>query len=456
MINSLALRLLVGAVIWLAVTLGLARLGLAELFESQVHAQAVRQLGDQLNQLAAQLEWTSRHQLNLASPPPDPRYERPFSGHYWTVLSATPVPDGQDASARLPLQQSRSLWDQHLDLPTARSPDAGPAEIRLAGPEGQQLLAVERSLILPGADQPVQIAVALDHATIRAAAEQFERTLTASLIALAVGLLLMALGQIVFGLWPLRRLRRALAALRMQSGRELAGRWPSEVMPLVKELNALLARDAATLERSRRQAADLAHGLKTPLAVLGNEAGTAKGPLAEEVRRQAGAMHRQIERHLARARAVGRSGLGGALTDAGAALRELARALGRLHQDRGITLTVIGEARFAGDRQDLIEMCGNLMENACQWARSTVQIRLDDQPTRLLIEIEDDGRGMTEAEAEQVRAGFARIDETAPGSGLGLAISHEIASLYLGRLDFGRGRAGGLLVRLTLPRSKPD
>ncbi|CAG9175539.1 Sensor histidine kinase RcsC [Cupriavidus pinatubonensis] len=259
--------------------------------------------------------------------------------------------------------------------------------------------------------------------------------------------------QVRFGLAPLKRLRQALGAMQARRESRLGGNWPTEVEPMISEINTLLDHNPQALERSRQQAADLAHAVKTPLAVLANEASSLPGPAADAVSRQVDAMRRQVDRHLARARAAGAAAARGQRIEAGPAVRELTRALTRLHGARQLNIGVEGEGHFAGDRQDLVEMLDNLLDNACQWARSQVRIHLREDTAAALLEVlvEDDGPGMPPEARELATTRFGRLDEAAAGSGLGLALVTEIAAMYEGSLELGNSALGSLAAHLRLP-----
>ncbi|MDF3832982.1 HAMP domain-containing sensor histidine kinase, partial [Cupriavidus basilensis] len=386
--QSLAIRLLAVAAVWLGAALGGTGWMLSTLFARHVNDTYVRQLDNQLTSLAAALEWSAGGKLTLTRAPADPRYELPYSGAYW------------QAQASASTLRSRSLWDAEMPVAMGNKVDDGHAEIR-PGPNGQSLLVVSRPIVLATADTPVTLSVALDRTELRAARQAFNRLLGWSLTALGAGLLLAVAAQVKFGLAPLARLRQALAAMQTRRESRLGGTWPAEVVPLVNEINTLLARNADALARSRRQAADLAHAVKTPLAILANEAERLPGEAARAAGRQVEAMRRQVDRHLARARAAGAASARGARIEAGPAVSELARALTRLHSGREIDIAVEGNGHFAGDRQDLIEILGNLLDNACQWARTRIRVKLAERAGVLEIVVEDDGPGM-QAEAREL------------------------------------------------------
>lgn len=434
--QSLSLRLVLGALVWLAVALGFTGYALGTLFERQSENAHLRLLGADLTALMAALDWSEDEAPLLGRRLADPRFDRPYGGRYWQIT----LPDGTT-------RRSRSLWDQAIELPADDLSDGLEHRHLLPGPQNQQLLVLERSVVLPGhEDKPLRLAVAQDRAEILAARAEFDHLLWLALGALGLGLTLAVTAQTLYGLWPLRRIGAALAAMRVGRERRLTGQWPSEVRPLVEALNALLAADAERLDRGRRQAADLAHALKSRLAVLANDLTDHPSAHADIE-----AMRRQVERHLARARAAGAAQIGGAVCDAAAAAAELARSLARLPSERTLDWSCEGQGRFAGDREDLVEMLGNLLDNARQWTRNRVAILIGETGGRLEIIIDDDGPGMPATAQAAALARFGRLDESATGSGLGLAIAADIAELYGGRLRLETAPIGGLRARLILP-----
>jgi signal transduction histidine kinase len=263
-----------------------------------------------------------------------------------------------------------------------------------------------------------------------------------------------------FGLAPLKRLSESLAAIRSGSAERLEGQFPFEIEPLARETNALIDANRQIVERARTHVGNLAHALKTPLSVIVNEA-SAHGDdtLAIKVREQADIMRDQVTRHLERAHLAARLTVVGTITDVRAVVTALARTMEKLHHDRGIAidLEAATEARFQGERQDLEEMVGNLVDNACKWARSRVSIELTTAPAEtrqrqvVRIIVDDDGPGLTPTQREQVAHRGRRLDETKPGSGLGLSIVVELAGLYGGSLMLSDAPIGGLRAELVLP-----
>jgi signal transduction histidine kinase len=255
---------------------------------------------------------------------------------------------------------------------------------------------------------------------------------------------------------PLEAMRRRLADVRKGLVRHLEGRYPSEVQPLVDDLNALLSHNDQMVRRAIGKAGDLAHGLKTPLAILSNEAqrlqGTGDPELAAVIDQQLSVMQRQVEYHLAHARAAASGTAPGARASVLESSEGLARALQRLHESRGLSIEVdvLPEHAFRGQREDLDEMLGNLLDNACKWARSRVRIASTLHAGALAILVDDDGPGLDLSMRETVLQRGVRADEAAPGSGLGLAIVRDLAEVYGGSIALEGSPLGGLRARLAL------
>jgi len=439
--NSLALRLVLGAACWIVAALLAGGLALSAIVQDDVERGFDARLDVLLQGLVAVAERGRDGALVLARGVGEPRFERPLSGWYWQV---------SDAGG--PILRSRSLWDEALA--GGGPPAVAEAAARdVAGPDGERLRLLERDIALPGFAERLRFAVAGPRAEIEATVRAFNRTLAWSLGALGGGLLLALLIQVRFGLQPLRRVRQAIAAVRTGRAQRLEGRFPTEIAPLSDEINALLAHNAQVLERARTQAGNLAHALKTPLSVLTNEAAAAGGPLAETVARQAAVMRGQIDHHLARARTAAAGSVLGARTEVAEVAQDLRRTLARIHADRGLALEVRvppGLA-FRGERQDLEEMLGNLADNACKWARTHVVVAAAAEAGSLVLTVDDDGPGLSESQREAVFGRGKRLDESVPGSGHGLAIVREIAELYGGSATLGASPLGGLRATLALP-----
>jgi signal transduction histidine kinase len=369
----------------------------------------------------------------------DPRFEQPFSGWYWQIS------DPQGTFTR-----SRSLWDEILS--TAPPPADGLVLRRpLVGPRGQSLRAVERDVTLPEGDKIRHFLVAANDAEVHDEISRFDRLL---LFSLGGFILLLALGasiQIGYGLRPLRRLTADLARLRAGNEKRLAGNYPAETAPLAEALNNLLERQEQQIERARRLAGDLAHGIKTPLSVLKIELEHPDGPDTALCLERIDAARALLDRHLARASAGFLiQGKTTPVLPIALALSDLMR---RIHAGKNLSIKTDGQddVAFRGEKEDLEEMLGNLLDNACKWAKLEVLINLSKEGKNLIIAIEDDGAGLpTEARLQALTRG-KRLDESKPGSGLGLSIVADLAELYGGELALNASPLGGLKAILNLP-----
>ncbi len=457
--RSLRFRLLAATLTALAVALVLAGLLLAGLFRDHVMRQFSQGLTAQLDQITARLEFDAAGQPQIDPQTlSDPRWSRPYSGLYWQVDDA-----GQPQQRGV--LRSRSLWDASLSVPSDVLADGVVHVHEGPGPDGASLLLVERTITREGAlATPWRLIVAADLRETVAAVVRFNGVLAASLATLFVLLCAAALAQVAIGLAPLRALQRTLAAVHAGTAQRLDGRFPSEVQPLVDGFNAVLDRNAEVVTRARTQAGNLAHAIKTPLAAMSQAAAVALqrpeagAELAVLVEEQVGISRRHVDWHLARARAAAALGVPGARVALQPVVSGLLRVLERVHAQRGITLQctpMSAELAFAGELQDLQEILGNLLDNACKWAKREVVVSASADGSapgsRLRIVIDDDGPGIRADRREAVMARGARLDETVPGSGLGLAIVNELVGLYGGSVRLQEAPAGGLRVEVELP-----
>lgn len=437
--RSLRFRLLAGAALWIALALAAAGVGLSALFRDHVIARFDTELNHHLDQLAANIDMGADGKPALPQALSDPRFQRPLSGLYWQVRAG-------DAVLR-----SRSLWDVVLDLPP--DPDRSPHRHDVKGPGGQRLVAIERSVTLADTGAELRLAVAADTSELARVTRAFDVTLAGSLGLLAAALILAAVVQVQVGLLPLSRLRRGLAEVRAGRAERLGGTLPSEVQPLVDDLNALLGHAADVVARSRLEAGNLAHALKTNLAILANEAAALDEAKAGPIRRQIDLIRRTIDHHMARARAAATKGVPGSSTAIEGAVAAIVRVMRRLYDERGLDIEdrIPPGLVFAGDRQDFDEILGNLVDNACKWANGRIEISAGAEAGMIWLAVDDDGPGLADAERDAVLSPGVRLDESVPGSGLGLAMVREFAALYGGRLHLGRSALGGLRARVELP-----
>ena len=453
--NSLGLRLFVSATAWAVVILLITGVVLSSLYRQAVERAFDRRLGVYLRTLVADVAAPDEAGDKFPTALGEPLFELPLSGWYWQVTRLDP--------GKTDVRASRSLWDgglPHLqDRGIAAGAD-GSREGYVDGPEDQRLRLVERNIDL-GDEGHYLVSVAGDAAEITDETRSFDQALAITFSILLVVLLLTTMFQVRFGLAPLKRITDSLAAIRSGSAERLNGEFPVEIAPLARETNALIDANREIVERARTHVGNLAHALKTPLSVIVNEA-SARGndPLALKVQEQTAIMRDQVARHLERARLAARTAVVGTLTDVTPVVTALARTMEKIHRDRSITIEVraADPVRFRGERADLEEMIGNLVDNACKWASSRVTIevlRERPEPTRgapmLRILVDDDGRGLSPSEREQAAMRGRRLDETKPGSGLGLSIVVELASLYGGDLKLATAPLGGLRAELVLP-----
>lgn len=440
--GSLQRRLLLAAALWIACALATAAVVQTLLFRRHVEAELAERMQAHLQELAAALQAQPGGALGLRRPLTEPGFQQPLGGLYWLVRR-----DDE------PLLVSRSLWDHSLSLPAPSAAD-GVQRLQAEGPRGQSLVLWARQVTLAGDPAPLQVLVGADASRLEALTRAYARTLAGSLAIVALTLLAAAALQVRLGLAPLRRLHGALLALRAGQSARLIGVYPRELQPLVDDLHALLDENAAIVERLRTQTGNLAHALKTPLAVITNAAERLPGADGALVREQVLRMAAQVELQLVRARAAAHASRKGPGCAARPVAQSLQRALQRLHGGRGIVLALKsdGDPRFAGDARDLQDMLGNLLDNGMQWAHTRVELRLDEVGGRLAVQVHDDGPGIAPAERARVLERGERLDEALPGSGLGLTIVDELARLYGGRLTLDASASlGGLAARLELP-----
>jgi signal transduction histidine kinase len=448
--NSLAFRLFASAAAWTLVVLPVTAFLLLSLYRQAVERNFDARLNVYLTSLIASTTAQGAKTPTAPATLGEPAFTIPFSGWYWQIK---PLGGAQ------PLFVSDSLLDQELKLPSQEGVAADQNLTRRAygpGPQDQRLRVVEREIRPAGPQSsPYSYAVAGDAAEIERDLSEFRTMLIAALGVLGLGLVVATLFQVRFGLAPLRAIRHDLAAIRSGDAERLEGELPTEIRPLQQELNALIQSNREIVERARTHVGNLAHALKTPLSVITNEAREKDGPLAGKVIEQAELMRTQITHHLDRARVAARSGAIGDITDVDGVLNGLKRALDRIYEGRALELSVTCSPglRFQGEKQDFEEMVGNLLDNACKWAKSRVWVTASRAGSdgNFEVLVDDDGPGLTGAErAKAVKRG-QRLDETKPGSGLGLSIVADLAHLYKGRFELEPSPQGGLRARLELP-----
>ncbi len=442
---SLRRRLALAGAAAILLALSLAGLGLAHLFSAHVERRAVAEMGVQLDQVLAGLE-RGADGLQPARPPADPRFSQPYGGLYWQIEEGGRV------------QRSRSLWDTAIDLPDDTLRDGAVHVHHLSGPSGEKLLVLERSITLPVrlGGGTVRAAVAMNASELVVARRDFMADLAPYMGLLALALITAGWAQLSIGLRPLRDLGARIAALRTGLAARMGEDWPMELQPVATEIDDLLAAREAETERAGKRAADLAHGLKTPLQALMGEAARLRdqGALdqAEGIEDTARAMRRTVDRELARARTAARAL--DAQCDPALVADRLIAVLRRTPDGAELNWQqeIPPGVSVALHDADLAEAMGALLENAARHAQGRVTLSAEPDGDRLSVSIADDGPGMPQTQRDAHLRRQARADET--GSGLGLSIASEIAEAAGGLLMLDTA-GPGLTATLVLPRA-PD
>ncbi|WP_122466704.1 sensor histidine kinase [Brevundimonas lutea] len=452
-------RSLTRRLVWLASAwIVLALLLTGAVLTSQFQESGLRRLGGVLNTTIDNLIVATTATENTVVTPQilDQRTLNEFSGKYWVV--GEPRDDG---SLRV-LTRSTSLWDADMPAPDSliERLEAGFGDsisYNAVGPVGEPLRIAATMKRLPGRSTPVVFIAAIDRSNIDADTRQFAAFTWAALGLLGAGLVLAVFIQVRIGLRPLYDLRTEIADVRKGRATRIERAYPIEIAPLAEQMNKLLAHNQETVERQRTHVGNLAHALKNPLSVLLAEAGERSDPLSDVVRRQSEAMRSQVEHHLRRARAAARAGISGERTPVGEVIDEMAVMLERVFQSKGVEIDwrAPDELAFRGERQDLQELLGNLMENACKWSKGRVRVSAGATGLgQMVVVVEDDGPGLPEDQREAALARGARMDEATPGTGLGLSIVEELTRAYQGRFSLAASEMGGLKAVLELPSAE--
>jgi signal transduction histidine kinase len=433
------------AALWIIALLLLGGFALDRVLSRSIVANFDEQLVRVLNSMIGASEIGPASEVRFTRPPADQRFIEPYSGLYFQISG-----NGADTFA------SRSLWDRRLEVSNDHN-DVKPHlydsnEFSAVG-HPEPIRVAERDAILPGSPVRWRFQVAQSRETIDDQIRQLRSTLFWSFLALGIGLIVLAALQTFYGLWPLRRMRQEVASIRSGTRTRIGEDFAAEVRPLTEEINQLLAHSEAQAEEARRHAGNLAHALKTPLTVITNAATADSPDLDDTIIREASVMRRQIDHHLARARAIGRRATVQARARVWDSLEAVQRAMDRLYE--GVTVDIAGthDAEVRVERQDLDEMVGNLVENAAKYGGGRVFVTVEPKNKMVDIVVEDDGPGIPEADIGSLFTRGARLDTTGkPGTGLGLAIVRDVAEIYGGSIHLEQSEdLGGLLARLTLP-----
>lgn len=449
--RSLAFRVVAYSTVWAVVALVLISTVIAALYRQASERGFESLLSAHLFNLIGSVGLSGDGHLTGAPNLGDLRFSQPGSGWYWAV---EPVGEGVTGTLR-----SSSMTEP------IRSPDVAevpfdPSFQRVyatGGLRGEQLEVIESEFVLDAQNRAARFRVMGNRTELEAEISDFEWRLYGYLAVFGLGMVAINAIVILFGLRPLRRVREALARVREGTAQRLGGRFPTEIEPLANETNALIENNRRIVERSRTQVGNLAHSLKTPLAVMLNEARALGGDKGQLLEGQAVAMQRQLEHYLQRARVAAQRDSVVYRTSVRPVLERMVRVMSKIGDRLSVTLAPSSEdVLFAGEREDLEEMVGNLMDNAVKWAGSAVRVsaraldRSDQQPA-LEIVIEDDGPGIPTDRAREALKRGRRLDESKPGTGLGLAIVADLVAEYGGTIALDPADGGGLRVVLILP-----
>ena len=443
--GSLRLRLLLAGAASILAALLLSALVLVFLFQGHVERRLEAELRVYLNQATAGVARNDDGSYLMAKPPGDPRFSVPLSGLYWQIELPGPV------------LRSRSLWDGQLSLPADFLPDGVVHHHRMKGPASAQLIVLERGVSLPASlgGGSMRAAVAIDAADLDAAVRAFAVDMVPYLAVLAVFLMAASYLQVTIGLRPLATLRQKVAAVRDGRQHRLGAAFPNEVLPLTAEVDALIEAREKQVVKARARAADLAHGLKTPLQILSGDVRRlrerAQDDVAADIERIADAMRRHVDRELARSRLVSRGAW--AWCDVSQVVQRVVAVMQRTPEGAALQWRVEAQkgvhARI--DADDLAEALGNLVENAARHATSEISISVGGNADSVVVTVGDDGEGIPGALLESALARGTRLDGLGSGAGLGLAIVLEIVEAWRGELSLRNRKGNGLEARLVLP-----
>lgn len=438
--GSLSRRMIVIAGLWISLLLLGGGMALDRVLTGAVTRNFDDSLEYVLTAMIASAEIGPGGEVLLNRPLGDQRFLEPYSGLYYQISGK-----GFDHF------RSRSLWDRALQVHSGHGDDDIHVYDSNEFPD-DRLRVLERDVKLPGSKVSWRFQVAQSRAGLDEQIASLRKTLVRSFALLALGLIVLAALQTFYGLWPLRKVREAIAAMRAGKASRITEAMPNEVTPLVEELNALLEHNEKQAEEARRHAGNLAHALKTPLTVIMNAATAGAPDLSETVVREATTMRRQVDHHLARARAVGRRGHAHSRAEVWPSLQAVERAVGRLYGHVRLDMAGRQDLAVRVERQDLDEILGNLIENAAKYGGGSVFVTVAGDAGFVEIMVEDDGRGIPEELRDKLFERGVRLDTSKPGTGLGLAIVRDVVEIYGGTVALEESEdLGGLLVRLRLP-----
>jgi len=442
--NRLTTRIIVLSIFGIVATLLVTALLITWLYRDHIEQHYDAHLFTHVEELIAAVTVAPNGAIEPFREPSDPRFHRRNSGWYWQVMA------GNRSLASSPSLGDRSLdigaldFDENHDVQTLEDVGGGTLRARVVHISQGNL------------QDPVTIVATAPQMQIMDDVADFRTHILLSFLVVAVGLSIAVFFQVSVALRPLRAIRACITEIQSGAINRLPKNFPVDVQPVVDKLNALLDHNETLLKRARTQLADLAHVLNTPLTVIRNEARNLASREGQLILDQAHAMSANLDHYLSRARISGQSDVLGYQTSIKSVVEDLRFAVERIYRDRDIRVKLCskGDCRFRGEVQDLEEMLGNLIDNACKWAHNRVEVRCRLDEDRLFLSIEDDGPGIAEKDLETALQRGRKLDESTPGYGQGLSIVKDIADLYGGELRLGRSALGGLLAELELPAAR--
>jgi signal transduction histidine kinase len=439
--SSLTFRIIALSGIWIFLALLVTGLLLVDHYRNHIAGHFDAHVFTHLEELVAAGKLNRDGEFEMTSHPSDPRFYNPGSGWYWEVRYAGDT-----------LERSESLGERRLDLQSIGLTERLPVH-EIPGPHGLELRVQTLEAKQPEGREPLLFVASSPTMRIQDDVRDFSRNILIGFVVLLAGLLLAVLLQVRIALKPLKAIGTGIGEVREGRSQRLAGRFPDEVQPLVDELNNLLEHNAVLLKRARNQLGDLAHSVKNPLAVINNEARNLNENQRRLILKQTSAIAGNVENYLSRARVFGSENVLGSRSRVSDVLKDLVFAMKRIYQQRELDFdsSQIGSCWFRGEQQDLEEMLGNLIDNACKWAEKRVVLSCTTESQRLRVLIEDDGPGIDEDRVERALSRGQKLDESVPGHGLGLSIVRDMAHLYGGTLTLGKSRLGGVRAGLELP-----
>ncbi len=441
--RSLNARLMLSAGVWITLVLIVGGFALSFVFQQSADSSFRRRLEISVNALVAATDIHDTGQLAVARSLGDPRFEQALSGWYWQI-----------SSEGAPLARSRSLWDESLSLAITAPVPGELGSVTIQGPRDRTLWASYLALQVDGFPAPVRYVVAGDISDLMQDRRRFDLVLVLSLVALGIGVLLALVIQIRFGLKPLRGLVQDLEAIRQRRANRLDEAYPDEIQPLIRVTNAVLEENQNQIERARRHVGNLAHALKTPLTLLRGETRTERDAARQSaLNDQIDVISNLVEHHLARAAAAGASSFTANSVSVLDTTTSICRSLEKIfaEENRRGHIDIPPSLIFRGEREDLEEIIGNVLENAFKWAKHDIHAVAVTEPAGTGLTIYDDGPGMSDDEMQNALDRGKRLDEMTPGHGLGLSIVADLVALYQGELMLDRGPTGGLSVTILFP-----